>query len=287
MRYSIDMAIIGSIYSKNNNEIIKMYTSFATTRQNSFRIHYHPTLELCFCISGSGSYKTKKNFYSFSENDFFLFRANELHCITDITSQEGMKLINLHISPDFLLNNSTLEPFLGCFLLSSKLKTHKMNDLFPSSEYLSMINSIRNEFTTKSIGYEEVIKNLVVNILIYIGRTLQAEQTTSKNRTSRNLYFLKNILQEIELNYTENLTLEEISKKLNYHKNYLSALFKNTFGTTLWEYILIKRIDKALDLIRNSDLPITEIYLQCGFNNSANFNKQFKKYTGKLPREFR
>lgn len=280
------MAIIGSIYSSNNTEIIKIYTSFAQARQSSFRIHYHPVLEFCFCIRGSGIYKTKNASYTFSENDFFLFRANELHCITDITNESGMKLINLHIAPEFFLSNSSLVPFFAHFLLPAPLKTHKISHLYPSSEYLSMINAITLELTNKSSGYENVVKNLVTNILIYIGRALEVENPEKKYHT-RSLYFLKEILHEIDQHYTENLSLDEFAKKINYNKNYLSTLFKQTFGTTLWDYILIKRIDKALDLIRNTNLTITEIFLQCGFNNSANFNKQFKKYTGKLPREFR
>ena len=216
-----------------------------------------------------------------------MFRANELHCITDILNQDGMQLINLHISPEFLLNNPTLTKFFHLFSLSSKLITHKISELNFSTLCLSTITSLKDELINKKPGYEEVSKNLVINMLINIARALQNKQFNAARLSSRNISFAKKILDEIDIHYTNNISLEELSKKVNYNKNYVCMFFKQTFGVTIWEYITIKRINESLNLIRNSNLSITDIYLKCGFNNSANFNKQFRKYTGKSPKDFR
>lgn len=56
---------------------------------------------------------------------------------------------------------------------------------------------------------------------------------------------------------------------------------------TTWNYISIKRIEEALSLIKTTNLSILEIALSCGFNNTANFGKTFKKYTNLPPSSFR
>lgn len=56
---------------------------------------------------------------------------------------------------------------------------------------------------------------------------------------------------------------------------------------TVWDYINIKRIDKALSLLANSNENVLTVATKSGFNNSANFNRIFKKITGLTPKEYR
>ena len=54
-----------------------------------------------------------------------------------------------------------------------------------------------------------------------------------------------------------------------------------------WDYITVRRIDLARKLLSDSDRNILDIAMMCGFNNTANFNRAFKKVTGKTPKEIR
>ena len=57
--------------------------------------------------------------------------------------------------------------------------------------------------------------------------------------------------------------------------------------TTCEFIIILKRIEEALSLIKTTDMNILDIALECGFNNAANFNKIFKRYTNVSPGRFR
>lgn len=70
-------------------------------------------------------------------------------------------------------------------------------------------------------------------------------------------------------------------------RNYFCTVFKELNGLTPWEYINIKRINKAIELLKNTNLSITLIASQCGYNNTANFNKNFKQITGQTPKDIR
>lgn len=70
-------------------------------------------------------------------------------------------------------------------------------------------------------------------------------------------------------------------------RTYFCTVFKKLNGISPWDYITIKRIEKSIGLIKNEDMSMLEVACACGFNNSTNFNRSFKKVTGKTPGEYR
>ena len=91
----------------------------------------------------------------------------------------------------------------------------------------------------------------------------------------------------IQENLTENLTLEDLARVANMSKTYYTTIFKKETGVSLWDYIVSKRIEMAKKIIKNDNSTMLEIATKCGFNNTANFNRAFKKHTGKTPSQYR
>ena len=69
-------------------------------------------------------------------------------------------------------------------------------------------------------------------------------------------------------------------------KTYFSSSFRKLNGISPWEYITIKRIERAIHLIETTSLTKIEIAFKCGFNNASNFYHAFKRVTGKTPADF-
>ena len=69
-------------------------------------------------------------------------------------------------------------------------------------------------------------------------------------------------------------------------QTYFSSVFKKYNGITPWEYITIKRVEMAINLLKTSDMSKLEIAERCGFSSSSNFYKAFLKITGKHPKDF-
>ena len=68
---------------------------------------------------------------------------------------------------------------------------------------------------------------------------------------------------------------------------YFSTKFKEYNGISLSQYIAKKRVQKAVRKLENSDKTVLSIAQNCGFFSSSNFYKAFKKYTGKVPTDYR
>ena len=69
-------------------------------------------------------------------------------------------------------------------------------------------------------------------------------------------------------------------------QTYFSSVFKKFNGVSPWEYITIKRVEMAIELLKSTDMTKLEIAEKCGFKSSANFYKAFNNITGKKPKDF-
>lgn len=88
-------------------------------------------------------------------------------------------------------------------------------------------------------------------------------------------------------NWAMRFSLEELSATIGIHPVTISKNFSRYFGCTLGEFIRKYRIEKALYMIRTTNLSLTGIALICGFADQSHFIRTFKKYTGTLPLHYR
>ena len=99
---------------------------------------------------------------------------------------------------------------------------------------------------------------------------------------------LKQAVDYIDKNFQrEDISLNRVAKEVNISPNYLSAVFSQEMGTTFVEYLTAKRMEKARELLRNSDLRSGEIATAVGYKDSHYFSFLFKKTQGCTPRDYR
>lgn len=104
---------------------------------------------------------------------------------------------------------------------------------------------------------------------------------------STNLTQLGNILEYIDENLSEGLTIQGLAKTFFLHPNSLARLFKAHIGSSPMQYLHLKTIDKAKHLLSSTDLSINEVASAVGFKDQFYFSKYFKKSVGFTPSEYR
>lgn len=95
------------------------------------------------------------------------------------------------------------------------------------------------------------------------------------------------IVNYINKNYNQDISLDLLSEKLNLSPNYISAYFKINNGMNFLDYLHTVRINKAKELLKISTIKIQDIAAQTGYNSVHSFIRTFKRYTGKTPSKFR
>jgi AraC-like DNA-binding protein len=91
----------------------------------------------------------------------------------------------------------------------------------------------------------------------------------------------------IQEHSAEELSLTKVAKAANISRNHLSEKFKQVTGTNFVEYIAWTRFEKACDLLRTSNLRISEIAFAVGFQSLSQFNRVFKKLSDESPTQYR
>lgn len=106
----------------------------------------------------------------------------------------------------------------------------------------------------------------------------------SKERYHGDIYKVKRYINK---HYNESLTLKKIANKFYMNPVYLGQLFKKTYGVYFKDYLLAVRVEKAKQILRQTDLRIYEIAEEVGFGSPDYFVTQFEKMEGSTPSKYR
>lgn len=277
---------VGELHMQNGETLFKMWHAFIEPDKRDFFHHYHSRFEIALVLSGSGIYTTPTGVFPMEPGDIFVFSQNEWHCITEIF-QDGMEIINLHFEPRYLLGNSndslSMKHAGFCFSHSDSFQNRIPAD---TAQFIAQtILNIERELREQSEEYALCVKSHLNFLLISLIRNHNYCTNLPSHGTSK---ILKS-LNYIDEHFTEQINLKDIADIVGLTPTYYSMLFKKFCNVSLWHYITAKRIEKAIHMILDDDYNgnILDIAMTCGFNNTANFNKAFKKQTGMTPSQYK
>lgn len=141
---------------------------------------------------------------------------------------------------------------------------------------------------TQAIGQFDNIKTFVLK-----GQDIISSYTSainaylSENGRCQHRLYITQAKQYIEKHIEDTFTLEDVANAIYISPAYLSTLFNNLTGTTYSSYVNSIKIDMAKHLLLTTQHSITDISIQCGFNQASYFATAFKKVVGVTPKQFR
>ena len=162
--------------------------------------------------------------------------------------------------------------------------------------YMQIFNVIFKAMKAKNIHYGEdgaddldTMLSILSSTSLEIHETMLSmlDQLESVIETPGNKADINEILSYINEHYTEDIYLEGLAGQFDISPSYLSKLIKDHCGMTFVSYLASLRVEQAKKLLLETKLSITDIYMQCGFNNRTTFIRTFKKITGLSPSDFR
>lgn len=255
------LSLSGETTNNRQFEGLTVGTTFYRNTAVNNTPHFHENPTVCFLLHGGGVEKRKHGGYERFANDARFYYAEEPH-------QSDIKIF-----PSRCINLEFENAFLTRYELSENFINEAVND---NLEVKFAMLKIYREFLTNDSLTKSSIEMLLLGML---GKRKKINRKKPDWITR-----LREILND---NWTENLTLEDLSVLLGVHPVTISKYFTRHFTCTLGEYMRKLKIDKSLFLIKNSTLSLTEIALICGFADQSHFIRNFKKQTGFLPKDFR
>ena len=238
-----------------------------------------------YFIKGCGNIKIEGKIYDIQEGDIILINPSELYrCeIYDTSFHERLVLrINHSILDNFSDDASPLvNPFFkrkkGCMNhISAKIleETGIKKVLEDIYRKVTVSTSVENVLAVcKTMEFLSLLKNQIV------------ASNDSKDKKNENP-LINELLFYINEHFCENISVLSLAKAFTINESYLSHLFKEYVGISLWNYVTLKRLNHFNNLIYKN-YSIEEAYTTVGFKNYSNFFRLYKKYMNMTPSEYK
>ena len=231
-----------------------------------------PYSKIIFIQKGDGQFYFGNQFLPVQENDLLLVNPDKQKFSVDV-QHPPLDFIILGIE-NLLFTNDTSEAISPFTRLS-----------LSSDICLNLIHMLIHEVTNRSEYYEEACRHYLNLILIEIQRNTPINYDyPSKEKNNRDCTFVKNYLDD---HFTENITLDLLSKESKMNKYYLVHSFTKHFGCSPISYLNEKRIEESKNLLETTNHSIASIASMIGFSSQSYFSQSFKKNTFMTPNEYR
>jgi AraC-like DNA-binding protein len=262
----------------DENMFIKIKKDECTEQGILFGSHWHEQLQFFYFTHGNAIIRCNSKEIAVSANDIVIINSKELHYIENTSDSLIVYVIKIDLS--FIYSNK-LDSIQAQFLAPLSRNLILFENLVRNDEdILRCVNRIIYEYFTKELGFELAIKSQIYNLIVLLlrGYTKKIYDENEIESQLKILQRFKNVISYMEKNFTEKINLNELSHMTGFSEGHFCRLFKQITGMTAIDYINNMRINKATELIKGSDLNITEVALQCGFSDSNYFSRIFKKH---------
>lgn len=223
-----------------------------------------------------------------------LINWEKMDCILEKTVEDGLELLDVigGEMPDIVITDIQMPGADGLEVCKYLYETS------PETQVIILTAYSDFEYAKQAIKYSvcdyvlkiSIIDELPAAVEKAIGKLskLKKEIETEENKKIDGPEsLLRQIDKYIDKNYCKKLTLDDISEALHVNRSYLSRYYKNKTGINLFDKVLNKRVEKAKEYLRTTEMKTYEISEAVGVEDAGYFSKMFKKITGISPKEFR
>ena len=245
--------------------------------------HWHNELEINYLFSGTVVYYVNEKKYTLHSDELIVIGCEDIHSIEpdyDTLPDDGPLGFTLLVNDSFL---RCLVPDMDRYVFDTELIRN-----MPAAK--EIMNEIFRLASAEGEGYQSILITSCICRLIYefCAAGARTEKSFIPASRRRDIERLRGILEYVESNYTEELTLEDTAAHFYLSRGYFSKFFKQYTGMTFKEYLTRFRLQKALQLLRSREHPtVTDTAMRVGFSDTRRFILACKKYYGATPTEYR
>lgn len=250
--------------------------------QYEMQLHWHREFEIIRVLIGKLHLYIDNVGYTLNAGDIAVVECGMLHrgipenctyeCIVfdvGMLRKKHNDILNMYLSP--IINRT----------VNVKAYFRRGN-----GEFFKIVNELFKTMQSSSEHYHLRVYSLIYSFFSCLYNSGFVTKSGRDKHAAKQIKVLMELLDWIDSNYAEAITLSDLSKVSGLNEKYLCRFFKEFTSRTPIDYINNLRIESACHEMTANGLTITEAALECGFNDLSYFSKAFKKYKGVSPREY-
>jgi len=251
--------------------------------------HWHEELEWVYVEYGILNLTIHGESFVLSSGEFCFINSGELHEIKSTGESLHHAVVFNPNFLDFALYDACQHNFIrpitnGTLLLPTSCSTFSPKD---HKQIIFHMQEIIKLYHTLPIC---ALLSIKIHILHMIELFFQSDyllENTLSSKGKDSLNKLKQVIEYIHINYVESISLQTLSEICFMSPNYFCYYFKQEIGKTPIGFINEYKIEKACEMLSESELPISEIALSVGFDNFSYFIRKFREYKRVTPKKYR
>lgn len=252
--------------------------------------HWHKEVELMIVTSGILKLDVPNSTLTVKAGEVVFINSSVLHSAM-AAGDSACELKSFVFAPKLVFGSTEsaieqkyVRPLVNCPKLNV---IHFQNERGWHNEAIKNMEEAFACFQSESFGYEILVRDCLSKLWFLIVSNHQKEIEQHQNAKNTDAIRVKEMLGYIHAHYMESINLKNISDTVAISNRESLRCFNKVLGTTPMKYLLSYRVSVAAGLLANSDLNITEICRQSGFESPSYFSLKFKALTDMTPSEYK
>jgi AraC family transcriptional activator of pobA len=249
-------------------------------------LHWHEHFEIIDIQFGRATFHIDSRPYEAEAGDLLFVPAGGLH-VGYSPLEEAIEYVAIVFNQSLLRivqPDSVHERYIAPFLDGKAHLPVKLSGKDESmAVYRKLIREATAEYERKSPAYQLMVKHTIQLLFVHLARSYLPPNLADKPAIVRNLEPFKPLIKHIEKQYDKPLSIESAARMVSLNPFHFCKTFKKLTGCTFVDYVNRHRMNVADQLLRDTDLSVTEIADRVGCGNTNYFTKLYKKYKGFPP----
>jgi AraC-like DNA-binding protein/mannose-6-phosphate isomerase-like protein (cupin superfamily) len=259
-------------------------------------LHVHSFVESCYVAAGAGTFVIAGQKYDLGPHDLFIARPGQPH---EIVSSRGDPLEiyfwahTVEPAEPRLANRDeeSIAKLVQLLTTAAEATTAGVTPVVRAPALGAVLTLMAEEASGRLPGYPRVINELFTKLLIDTARAASPDTVRPEAAAGRARSVAESIVQTavqyLQDNLAQRLEVRDVAAQVNLSERQLSRIFRQATGTSILTYLTRLRMDRAMQLLLHSELPIKQVAAAVGYPDTHYFTTLFGRYTRTTPAAYR